>query len=170
MWPRGHYRGFRYWDGGGPTQFLVVAPGTHRCFPLRKSPGAPARGRPGRHWCVSRHWATSKIQAECLAGTLQRRRGSQCTECSGTKSYSMADYPSPESACSFVLVGVSTAVRKHNGPKQLGVQKGLCQLKALRSHSTTEGRQDRAGEWRQELIQRLWRSACLEYPRPLPQK
>jgi hypothetical protein len=93
---------------------------------------------------VSSHWATSKTQAECLAGTLQRRRGSQCPECSGTKSYSTADYPSPESACSSVLVGVSAAVRRHNAQGNLRYKRVYASLK-LSGH-TPPLREDRTGQ------------------------
>ena len=51
------------------------------------------------------------------------------------------------SACSEFLQGsclrVSVAVIKHHDQKQLGKVKGLIQLMTLRSHSITEGSQDR---------------------------
>jgi len=61
-----------------------------------------------------------------------------------------------------VFVGVCIAAMKHHDQSKLG-RKGFVPLQFIQ-HCVTEGSQDRnsnrAGTWRQELMQRLWRGAA----------
>lgn len=110
---------------------------------------------------MSRRGATSKTQAECSAGTLQRR-GSQCTECAGTQSYSSAHYPQPRKRRLLCLSWSFYCREKQGSPKQLGISVQLSGCTPSR-----QGRKLEAG-LTQNCGGVLAQPAFLGHPGPLP--